>query len=163
MKTRAEKQAIVESLASKLKGSLSSVFVHFEKMNVADEYDMRRTLTRDGVKYFVTRKTLMKRAGDTAGVTGTLPPLVGEVAVVSAETTDVTLAPRSIHEFVSKFKDKITIIGGIVDGAYVSGEEMRAIATIPPVQTLRGMFVNVINSPIQGFVTALSKIAEKKA
>jgi hypothetical protein len=40
---------------------------------------------------------------------------------------------------------------------------MTAIATIPPVPVLRGMFVNVINSPIQGLVIALDQIREKKA
>ncbi len=40
---------------------------------------------------------------------------------------------------------------------------MTAIATIPPVPVLRGMFVNVINSPIQGLVIALDKVREQKA
>ncbi len=40
--------------------------------------------------------------------------------------------------------------------------EMMEIATIPSRETLLGMFVNVINSPIQGFVVALNSIAEKK-
>jgi hypothetical protein len=40
---------------------------------------------------------------------------------------------------------------------------MKAIATIPPVPVLRGMFVNVINSPIQRMAIALGQIAAKKA
>jgi hypothetical protein len=39
---------------------------------------------------------------------------------------------------------------------------MVAIATIPPIGVLRGMFVNVINSPRQGFVMALDQIAKQK-
>jgi hypothetical protein len=38
-----------------------------------------------------------------------------------------------------------------------------SIATIPPLQTLRGMFVNIINSPIQRFAVALDQIAKKNA
>ena len=45
----------------------------------------------------------------------------------------------------------------------MSKEEMTVIASIPPVQTLYGMFVNVINSPIQGLVVALDQIGKKKA
>ena len=50
--------------------------------------------------------------------------------------------------------------------------EFRALATRPPEEVefygydnpvLRGMFVNVINSPIQGLVIALDQIAQKKA
>ena len=40
---------------------------------------------------------------------------------------------------------------------------MTAIATIPPLPVLRGMFVNVINSPLQGLVIALDQIREKKS
>ena len=39
---------------------------------------------------------------------------------------------------------------------------MISIATIPPLQVLRGMFLNVINSPIQRFAIALGQIAESK-
>ena len=41
----------------------------------------------------------------------------------------------------------------------VTAEE---IATIPSLQTLRGMFVNVINSPIAGLAVALKAIADKR-
>jgi ribosomal protein L10 len=37
-----------------------------------------------------------------------------------------------------------------------------SIATIPPLQTLRGMFVNLINSPIQRFAVVVNAIAEKQ-
>jgi len=40
--------------------------------------------------------------------------------------------------------------------------KMQEIATIPSLQVLRGMFVNVINSPIQGLAIALNAIAQKK-
>jgi ribosomal protein L10 len=44
----------------------------------------------------------------------------------------------------------------------MNAEEMLGVATIPPLQTLRGMFVNLINSPIQRFAVALNQIATKK-
>jgi ribosomal protein L10 len=36
------------------------------------------------------------------------------------------------------------------------------VAQIPGLKTLQAQFVNLINSPIQGFVIALNAIAEKK-
>lgn len=165
MKTRADKQAIVETLAGKLKNSVSSVFVHFHKLTVDDEYPMRRELTGKGVKYFITRKSLMKRAASEAGVAGDVPELKGEIALVhlmEGAAGDITTAPGAIYEFVKKLKDKMSIVGGIVEGKFVGAAEMLGLATIPPTPVLRGMFVNVINSPVQGFVVALSKIAEKK-
>ena len=40
--------------------------------------------------------------------------------------------------------------------------QMIEIAQMPPRETLIAQFVNMINSPIQGLVVGLSKIAEKK-
>ena len=39
---------------------------------------------------------------------------------------------------------------------------MQSIADIPGMKTLQGMFVNIINSPIQSLAVALSQIADKK-
>jgi ribosomal protein L10 len=51
----------------------------------------------------------------------------------------------------------------VFENAFVDAERMTAIAVIPPMLVLRGMFVNVINSPIQGLVIALDKIREQKS
>ena len=75
---------------------------------------------------------------------------------------DPTAPARGVYTFVKKYKDKLSIVGGIFEGHFLDAKEMNEIATIPPVETLRGMFANVINSPIQGLVIALNAIAEKK-
>ena len=73
------------------------------------------------------------------------------------------IAPaREVFAFQKKYKDNLSIVGGIFDGKYMSKEEMMAIALIPSRETLYAQFVNVINSPIQGLVMALDAIAKKK-
>jgi large subunit ribosomal protein L10 len=165
-KTRVQKAVIIDTLAEALKGSASAVFVHFKAVNMTEEYAMRRALTAAGVKYYITRKTLMKKAAEKSGVTGTMPHLTGEVAIaygmIDAAKTDITLSPRGVQEYVRKLNGKLSIVGGILEGKFADAAEMQVIATIPPLNVLRGMFVNVINSPIQGLVVALSKIAEAK-
>ena len=75
---------------------------------------------------------------------------------------DIVAPARSVYEFEKKFKGQVAIQGGVFEAKYMGKDEMVAIAAIPPLDTLRGMFVNVINSPIQGFVMALSEIGKKK-
>jgi large subunit ribosomal protein L10 len=50
----------------------------------------------------------------------------------------------------------------VFEGKYMGADEMKALAMIPSMQTLRAQFVNLINSPIQGFVMALDAISKKK-
>ena len=75
-----------------------------------------------------------------------------------------TRAPaRLIHEFGKKLADRLVILGGIFEGKFVGQAQMQEIATIPSIKVLRGMFVNVINSPIAGLAIALKAVADKRS
>lgn len=159
--TKEKKQSIVATFSDIVAGSDSIVFVQFDKLTVANSIALRRALRASGVGYKVGKKTLLKRVLATKGYTGTLPELPGEIAI--AYSTDAIAPAREVYEFQKAHKDVIALVGGIFEGSYKNKEEIMAIATIPPLQTLRGMFVNIINSPIQRFVIALDQIAVKKA
>ena len=144
----------------------SAVFVNFHGLTVSDTSEMRKTLRHDGVKYTVAKKTLIRKALEGKKVSGELPELPGEIAVVypvEETTTDTTAPARGVYAFQKKFDGRVSIVGGIFDGAYLTSAGMLEIATIPSRHVLLGMFLNVINSPVQGFAVALGKIAEKKA
>lgn len=155
-----KKKEIVSEVSTLLKGSKSVVFFNFKGFSVKNTIEMRRELRKANVGYFVAKKTLAKRAFDEAKVEGTIPTLFGETAL--AYSSDLVAPAREVYNFQKKFKDNISIAGGIFDGKYMSKEEMMAVALIPSQQTLYAQFVNVINSPIQGFVMALDAIAKKK-
>lgn len=158
--TKEKKTEILSKLDGVKNDSESIVFVKFNGMNVADTTAMRSKLREEGVGYFVAKKTLMKRAFDKA-FKGEIPPLEGEIAV--AYSKDAISPAQNIKEFASKYKENIAIVGGVFQGVYKNAEEMTEIASIPPLPVLRGMFVNVINSPIQGLVLGLNAIADKKS
>ncbi len=160
--TKAKKEEVIAKVADAASTASSVVFVGFKGLSVGDTSAMRRTLRNSDIGYLVAKKTLIRRALADKGYQGTMPELPGEIAMAWS-TGDATLPAREIFEHGKKHKDALTIVGGVFDGAFVDAAGMRAIATIPPLPVLRGMFVNVINSPIQGLVIALDKIAEKKA
>jgi large subunit ribosomal protein L10 len=160
--TKAKKQDIVAKVADALKDAVSVVFVNFKGLSVADTSAMRKELKKEGVGYYVAKKTLIKRVLKENGYEGDMPDMAGELALAWS-ATDATAAARSIYEAGKKHKDALAIRGGIFENRYLDASGMTAIATIPPVPVLRGMFVNVINSPIQGLVIALDKIRETKA
>jgi large subunit ribosomal protein L10 len=162
-KTKEQKAEIVSKLEKALKEGTSSVFLHFSKVNVAEETAMRRALKAESVSYMVAKKTLIKRALDKLGHKHDEIALKGEIAIASGGGEDSTAAGRLVHEFGKKLTDKLTILGGIFEGKIMGQAAMQEIATIPPLQTLRAMFAQVINSPRQRFAVVLSKVAEKKA
>lgn len=163
--TRQKKEAMLEKLESIFKNATTAVFVNFHGLTVSDVSEVRKTLKGDGIGYTVAKKTLIKKALPKSGATGDVPSLDGEVAVAhiaGSDDADVTAPARGIHAFTKKFENRIAILGGLFGGKLLNREEMLEIATIPSMQVLRGMFVNVINSPIQGLVVALKAVADKK-
>ena len=156
-----KKKEIIEKVAEQLKDSKTVVFFNFKGFSVKNTMEMRRELRKAKVSYLVAKKTLAKRAFDSAKIAGTIPEMVGETAM--AFSADLIAPAREVYNFQNKFKDNISIVGGIFEGRYMSKEEMIGIASIPSQQTLYAQFVNLINSPIQGLVMALDAISKKPA
>lgn len=157
--TKDKKKSILEKLDG-IKNSESIVFVNFKGLPVFESTAMRRELSKSDVAYYVAKKTLVKKAFTEAGIEGDMPNLEGELAVVYGN--DATGPAREIFAFQKKFDGKISILGGIFEHKFVDKIQMEEIAKIPSMHVLRGMFVNVINSPIQGFAMAIKAIADKK-
>jgi large subunit ribosomal protein L10 len=162
--TRQKKEAVLRKLGDILSRAETAVFVNFHGLSVGDASSMRAALREEGVGYLVAKKTLIKRALSGAAK-GDVPELPGEIAIAhlpKAPGADVTAPARGVHAFAKKFEERVAILGGIFGGTFLSREEMREIAEIPSQHVLYGMFVNVINSPIQGLVVVLGAIAGKK-
>lgn len=159
--SKSKKEEIIGDLSSSIKDAKSLVFVNFKGLKVSDATTMRRALSDEGVSYQVAKKSLTKRVLSDEKYEGTEPELVGELALAWSE--DLIAPARGVYSFQKKFPGALTILGGVFDGRYMTKAEMEGIATIPTTPVLRGMFVNIINSPIQRFAIALNEIAKSKA
>lgn len=160
--SKEKKRAIIAKLEGAFKEASAVAFVGFSKLSVKDASFVRKELKNAGVQYFVAKKSLLRRALAERAYAGSIPELPGEVAVAWTTGTDTTLPARGIYEHGKKLKGALALLGGVFGNALLSGERIMAIATIPSMPVLRGMFVNVMNSPLQGLVIALDQISKKK-
>ena len=156
-----KKRDIVAKLTDAFKEASAVAFVGFSKLTVKDASRVRKELADAGVRYYVAKKTLLRLVLKQQGYEGQAPELPGEVAVAWT-TADVTAPARGVYDLGKKLKGAVALLCGVFEGAFADAQKMVGIATIPPMQTLRGMFVNIINSPIQGLVIALNEISKKK-
>ncbi len=155
-----EKKEVVEKVSAIIEKSNSVVFANYHGLTVEEVSQMRRTLRKAGVGYRVAKKSLAKKALEGKKIAGDLPEMHGQIGFAYSE--DLIAPAREIFQAGKKYQDKISIVGGVFEGKYMSKVEMIALASIPTRETLLGMFVNIINSPIQGLVLALDAVAKKK-
>ncbi len=158
--TKEKKKEILAKINGILGDSESVVFVNFHGLGVSETTEIRRGLKEKGVGYYVAKKTLTQKALDEAGIEGSKPELEGELGIVYGK--DLIDPAREVYSFQKKLEDRIAILGGIFEGKFMNKDEMTSVAQIPGMKTLQAQFVNLINSPVQGFVMALGRIAEKK-
>jgi large subunit ribosomal protein L10 len=158
--SKSKKGEILSKLQKIVKDSSSIVFVNFHSLPIVESTQMRKALRDKGVGYTVAKKTLTKKALLEAGYTGDMPDMPGELGI--AYSTDQLAGAQGVYDFQKKLDKKVQIVGGVFEGKFMSLSEMVTIAQIPGLKTLQAQFVNLINSPIQGFVMALSEIAKKK-
>lgn len=155
-----KKKEIYKKVSDLLDDSKSVAFASFSGLTVSEVSSIRRSLRVDDVGYVVVKKKIAKKVLGEKNITGTEPKMEGQVAFVYSK--DLIAPARGVFEASKKYDKKITLVGGIFEGRYMSKEEITSVASIPPLQTLYGQFVNLINSPIQGLVLALDAIAKSK-
>ncbi len=159
--TKQKKTEIVKKVKEILHSAKSVVFVNFHGLKVADTTQLRRRLREQGIGYTVAKKSLVGLALGGARVEGDAPALDGELAL--AYGSDEIAPARAVAQFAKTHKDKIKFLGGIFGGHYKSALEMQEIGSIPSLEVLRGMLVNIINSPIQGLVVVLNEYGRAKS
>ncbi|HET9387113.1 MAG TPA: 50S ribosomal protein L10, partial [Gemmatimonadales bacterium] len=81
-RTKAQKQAMVTTLAERVAKSPTIYITDFTGLDVAHITDLRRRLRAVGVEYVVVKNTLALRALGDASVAGLEPHLAGPTALV---------------------------------------------------------------------------------
>lgn len=156
-KTKNEKQIITRDLQEKIKKSKSIVFAGFNSFPVKSNEKLRVELEKENGEYYVAKKTLMKRAFADNGVELDTKTLDGKVATIFSYTDEVASA-KVLGDFRKdkEVAEKIYFIGGILDGKFLSKEEVENLSKLPSKQELYAKLVGSINSPVSGFVNVLA-------
>ncbi len=154
IRTKAQKQESVTSLAAKLRRSPALYVTDFSGLNVARLTDLRRRLRAAGVEYVVVKNTLALRAFNEAKVTGLDDHLAGPTGLVFAGT-DPVAAAKVLADFVKEF-EKPSVRVGLVDGKAVSPEQVKRLAALPSKTELLAQLGGAFQAPLAGFVGALN-------
>lgn len=160
---KGELLSLLKEIGSK---SRSIVFVSFDKLPVKETTELRSGLREEGVSYKVVKKTLLKKTLSEVGISGDMPELPGEIAIAYKDTDDedALISPsRGVYGFAKKWKDQLSIVGGVFDGSYKNQTEMLAIATIPGRETLLSQLAFLLKSPMQRIAIAVSEVAKSKS
>ena len=97
-----------------------------------------------GARYRVTKNRLVKRALEGTPFEGLAPLFTGPTAI--AFSRDPVAAAKAAVEFANR-NDKLTIVGGGLQGQALDAAAVRALATLPSLDELRGKIIGLIQAP----------------
>ena len=142
---RAQKQESIESLKSVFADAGAVVVTHYMGLTVAEMTDLRLRLRKEGAAIKVVKNTLALKALD--GKLGDAGSALFTGPVAIAFGPDAVSAAKIAVQF-AKENDKLKIVGGVLDQTNVLDEAgVRALATLPSLDDLRGKLIGLIQAP----------------
>ncbi len=151
---KAEKAEVVEELKGVFSECGSLVVTHYIGMTVADMGDLRSRMRAAGASFKVAKNRLAVRALKGTPVEGIAHLFKGPTGI--AYSKDPVTASKVAVAY-AKDNEKLVILGGSVGSTALDAEGVKALATLPSLDELRGKLVGLILAPatkIAGVVQA---------
>ncbi|MBS0469427.1 MAG: 50S ribosomal protein L10 [Proteobacteria bacterium] len=151
---RAEKAEVVEDLKGVFTESGSLVVAHYKGMTVSQMADLRSRMRAAGASFKVAKNRLAVRALQGTAVEGIAHLFKGPTGIAFSKDP---VAASKVAVAYAKDNDKLVILGGSVGVTALDAEGVKALATLPSLDELRGKLVGLILAPatkIAGVVQA---------
>lgn len=153
MRTKIQKQEIVEELVEKFSRNTIAFFTDFRGISVTDSNMLRRHLRKENAEYTVAKKTLFDRALAKSGIAFTSKKLEGEVGVALAYGDQV--APAKALVAFAKKHETFKILAALLAGRILSAKEVVALAKLPSREILLAQMLGAMQGPIRGLAVVL--------
>ena len=141
---RQEKAELIETLQTTLNASTTVVVTHQVGMTVAESSDLRAKMREAGAGFKVTKNRIAKLALKGTRYEELEGMFTGPTAIGTSD--DPVAAAKALVDF-AKVNDKLTVIGGSMDGKILDKAGVEALAKMPSLDELRGRLVGLIQAP----------------
>jgi large subunit ribosomal protein L10 len=157
---KAEKRELVSMMNEVFQETNVVVVAHYAGLKVSELTALRGKARAQGVSIKVAKNRLVKLAlqgTDSAHIADlfTGPTLV-------AYSADPVAAPKVTSDF-AKTNDKLVILGGAMGSTNLNPEGVKALATLPSLDELRGKLIGLIQAPAQKIASVVNAPAGQLA
>ena len=141
---REEKSELVRSLNALFNEVSLVVVTQYKGLTVDQMTTLRGQMREAGAQFKVTKNRLTRLALEGTEFEGTSDLFVGPTAI--ATSTDPVAAAKAAVEF-SKKNDKLVIVGGSLGKTVLDANGVKALATMPSLDELRGKLIGLLQAP----------------
>jgi large subunit ribosomal protein L10 len=153
---RAEKKAAIATLNGVFKATNVVVVAHYSGLTVAQMQSLRKQMRAAGAMVKVAKNRLAKIALEGTDVASIGPLLKGPTLI--ATSSDPVAAPKVAIDF-AKGHEKFVILGGAMGKTALNPDGVKALASLPSLDELRGRLVGLLVAP----ATKIAQLANAPA
>jgi large subunit ribosomal protein L10 len=153
---RDQKTAVIDEIADQIKSAEAIFAVDYRGISVSQAADLRGRLTEAEAKFRVVKNSLTERAADKAGFAELKAMLVGPTALALV-SGDAAVAAKALNDAARAF-NLLEFKGGLLDGAVLTGDDVRSIARLPSRDVLNAQLVGTIAAPLTGLARGLNAL-----
>ena len=145
---RTDKERIVAELAQELGAAETLIVADYRGLTNKQLEALRDKLLESGARFRIVKNTLTRRAAEQAGAESLLVMLEGPTAIAFIESGGDPAAVAKALAATARETNVLTLRGGLLEGKTLSGADVDRLATLPPVDVLRGQLVGAIIAPV---------------
>jgi large subunit ribosomal protein L10 len=157
---RAAKNEAVEQLNTVFKTTGVAIVAHYSGLTVAQMQILRKQMKQAGAAVKVSKNRLAKIALEGTDVASIGPLLKGPTVI--ATSNDPVAAPKVAVEF-ARANEKFVILGGSMGKTVLNVDGVKALASLPSLDELRGKLVGLIKAPASKLAQLCNAPAAKLA
>jgi large subunit ribosomal protein L10 len=154
---KSDKEKVVTDLTEKLRGAETMIVADYRGLTMPQIDALRTKLVENGARFTVVKNTLTRRAAEAAGADALLALLEGPSAIAFVEADGDAVAVAKALADSARDTKVLEIKGGVMQGRVITGDDVDALAKLPPLDVLRGQVIGAIIAPlnaIAGLVNA---------
>ena len=149
---RAEKQNFVKNFNIALKEKEFLLVAHYKGLTVSEISSLRKKVKSSNSIFKVAKNTLAKRAIKDTNFENLDKLFTGPTSV--AYSNDPVSTSKAIVDF-AKENENLKILGASMSGKELSLNEIKHLASLPSMETLRAKIVGLLSATQRGIVTTL--------
>ncbi|MFN3326023.1 MAG: 50S ribosomal protein L10 [Bryobacteraceae bacterium] len=161
MKHKSQKQKDLETLRQDLEQSPHVFVAGFEKLTVAQDYELRKVVRGAGGNYRVVKNNIAELAAKGTPAEGALGGLRGMTSVAYTKTDPVALA-KALTGY-AKANPTFTFKAGLVEGRVVEVKSIQDLANMPSREEMMGRLLYMIQAPAQRLATVINAVGRNLA
>jgi large subunit ribosomal protein L10 len=161
MKKKADKKKEIDALRQDLERSKNLFVTGYEKLRVAQDFELRKAVRSAGGTYRVIKNNLAEKASAGTPAEPVLKGLRGMTSLAYTLRDPVALA-KALTAY-ARANPAFTFKAGLVEGRVVDVREIYDLAIMPSKEEIFAKLLYLIHAPAQRLVTAVNAVGRSLA